>query len=532
MDVLSASDPEEVVAQVRELQVSMLDEEAEALEEMGLSDAEEAKSVLRRVFERLQTLRRSNQALERAQEATGAEDPDELVEQVEALRERADAYDAWENQLAEAGFDRPDHALEALTSMEEQLQELYEEKEATEQTEEETGLRVEGDTFEQLQSLLAREEKLQRGLGVSNPDAVIEMVEGLSEQLNELYQDRDVDTESSGDSIFSPAEPTPAERSLEEEFGVSDPEALSAMMEGLTEQLDVLYSGRERLAELDLEGVDDAVEMVQTMQDQLESMYERREEMSEHGVNGIDQALSMIDSMEEQLSEIYDERQQLANEQGIPDPEAAASRLEELQAELKALVDEKKALREKRNHLQAQLTELQDELGIDDTEAIPELVQSMEAQLQEAYAEREAGTPSPSNGSTGHGESLLPSDTLDLLDEKNDDALNDLPVGLLGLDANGIIRRTNQRALQWPDVTADDSSALIGMNFFQDVAPGANNTLFRGRFNDGVDAGEIDEQFTYTYVSDVAPPTNLSVHLFSRPTQPTYWIVFGVLERY
>lgn len=531
MDLLPASAPDDVVDHVRELQVSVLDDEAETLDDMGLADADEAKTVLRRIFERLQTLRRKNQDLQRAQEAMGVDASRDLVDEIESLQERVRAFEDQKDALDDAGFEQPIHALEALHSMEEQLRELYEEKQATEQTDVDTQLRMEGDTFDQLQALLAREEKLQRELGVSNPDAVVEMVEGLSDQLDELYQDRD--SESATDSIFSPSEASvmSAERMLEEEFGVSDPETLTTMVNDLTEQLDELYSERERLAELGLQGTDDAVEMLENMQRQLETLYERRQELAEREVGDFDHALSLIDSMEDQLNAIYDERHELASQQDLESPDEVAARLEELEAELQTLVEEKEALRKKRDDLQAQLDELRDELGLDDPNAISDLIHSLEDQLQEVYAEREEMTSASLNRSLDEGD-LLNADTLARLDEMDKGALDALTVGLFKLDDEGIVRDANQQALQWPDVLAESLKGIVGKNFFSDVAPGTDNTLFRGRFEEGVASGSMDEPFTYTYVSEAVSPTNLAVHLYSSSHHSSYWIVFAVLEQY
>lgn len=522
MDLLPRSEPEEVVDHVRELQISVLDEEAEVLEDMGLTDAEEAKTVLQRTFERLQKLRRENQALERLQDAAGADSPDEIAATIDALRDRVETLEDQQEVLTEAGFDRPEHVLEAITSMEQQLDELYDEKGATERSAADADLENRGDTFEQLKALMAREEKLQRELGVSSPDAVVEMVEGLTDQLEDVYQDRDA--ESSTNSIFAPApEQSKIANRLEEEFGVSTLDALLTMVNDLEEQLDTLYSDRQQLAEYNLSGADDAIQMLSSMQHQLESFYESKEQMSEHGVSGIDHALSMIESMEAQLSNLYDERHRLA-EQGVENPNEAASRIQELEEKLTALKEEKTTLREKRDRLQAQFDELEEEFGTDDPAAISDLVDSMEAQLEEAYEDRETlAAPLPDN------DPLLPDTPVTQLDDLDDDALDALPAGIIGVDDDGIIRQANANARRWPDVEVETSAALVGTDFFDDVAPAANNAHFRGRFEDGVAAGEMNERFFYTYVCRQGPSTNLVVRLYRHPDHSVNWIVFRVL---
>lgn len=521
MDLLPAAEPEDVVDQVRELQVSVLDEEAEALEDMGLTDAEEARTVLERTFERLQKLRRENQTLRRLQDALDADSPDEVVETIDALRDRVETLEVQQEALAEAGFDRPEHVLEAITSMEQQLDELYGEKAATERSTTGANLEEEGDTFDQLRALMAREERLQRELGVSSPDAVIEMVEGMTDQLEDLYQNRDA--ESAEDSIFAPAsDASQAPTQLEEELGVSDPDALVTMVSDLEKQLSELYADRQQLAELNLNGADDAIKMLSSMQHQLESLYESREQMSEHGVNGIDHALSMIESMEAQLSNLYDERHQLA-QQGVENPDEAADRIQELEEKLSRLKTEKEALREKRDRLQDQFDELEAELGTDDPAAISQLIDSMEAQLDEAYEGRDASVdPVPEDP-------LLPDTAVSDLDDLDTDALDALPAGIIGVDDEGVIRRSNVNVRRWPDVEVNDPATLIGTHFFTDVAPAANSDLFRGRFEEGVAQGEMDERFFYTYVPQEGPPSNLIVRLYRSPDHVINWILFRIV---
>lgn len=446
MDFLPASTPDEVVDRVRSLHIEQLDADTEALADQGM-DPETARARLKRLFERLRTLRRENEVLRALQDLLDADGPDQLVDTVESLREQANIAEKQQSVLREAGFDRPEVAIRAIESMKQQLDELYTEKEATERTDAQDALRSDGDTFDQLQALLAREEKLQRELGVSNPDEVVEMVEGLTDQLEELYVDRDA--EKDPDSLIAPAAASTG-HTLETELGISDPETVAVMLEDLTDQLDALYEDRLRLAEMDLEGADDAVAMLESMQRQLESLYESQKQLSAHGIDNIDHALSAIESMEAQLSELYEAR----DEQVV------------------------------------------------------------------AVAPPEPADEGP----------LLSEDTRRQLPGMDPEALNDLAVGLFRLDDDGVVQWASEQALRWPDVTADAPGALEGAHFFEDVAPAAASALFRGRLVEGMEAGEMDESFIYTYVGAQSTATNLRVHLYSGPDQSAHWIVFRVLE--
>lgn len=105
-------------------------------------------------------------------------------EQLETLYEEKQA-------LSQAGLDNADQAVSMIKSMREQLDDMYSEKQSTERQATDA---VEGDTFEQLQSLLAKQELLERELGVSDPEQVVEMVHNLEEQIVEELDGRDDST--------------------------------------------------------------------------------------------------------------------------------------------------------------------------------------------------------------------------------------------------------------------------------------------------------------------------------------------------
>ena len=522
MDVLPTSDPEEVVTHVRDLQINLLDEQEEAVEEMGIVDAEQTKTALQQIFDRLQALRQENQALEKLQTLVDANSPSAAIDAIEDLRNRVQSLEDQKQVLADAGFERPEHAVQALASMKEQLDELYGEKEATERSVPEADVQVNGDTFDQLKALMAREEKLQRELGVSSPDAVIEIVEGLTDQLEDLYQDRDAD--SSTNSIFAPANESSSQPSkLEDALGTADPDALIQMVNGLTDQLDVLYESRERLAELNLDGVDEAIEMVRSMHRQLDALYEQQDQMSEHGIDGIDHALSIIENMEAQLSELYDERARLV-EEDVEIPNEVRSRLDALEDKLDLLIEEKERLRDKRDEIQTQFDDLESQIGAGNADAVAQVIDDLEHQLESAHET----SPHPDQD-LSPDDPLLPEDTLAQLEDLDDNALDSLPAGLFCVDDQGVIQKANANVLHWPDVEVDRPMALVGSNFFDDVAPATKNALFQGRFEKGVDESEMNEQFFYTYVSQRDETTNLLVHLHRTPDASLNWILFRVV---
>ncbi len=225
-DILGVGAPSQAIARVQELQLDAMQDTADVAA-AGLQ-TDEARRMLSRISERIDALRQH------------AEQRDERLSE---LREQ-------QRTLEEAGIRGVSEALSMIHSMEEQLKELYREKETTSRADEQEQAFASEDTFQQLQRLMAREEKLQRELGVVSSEEVIEMVRGLASQLDEVYQDRDasrtVPPASAGDGSSAA---TQREKKLERELGVSDPADVINMVNGLVKQLEELYEAREKLSQ-------------------------------------------------------------------------------------------------------------------------------------------------------------------------------------------------------------------------------------------------------------------------------------------
>jgi photoactive yellow protein len=67
------------------------------------------------------------------------------------------------------------------------------------------------------------------------------------------------------------------------------------------------------------------------------------------------------------------------------------------------------------------------------------------------------------------------------------------------------------------------SSAAEGRNFFTEIAPCSNNRLFMGRFLQGVEKGELDTSFNYTFTYKMKP-TNVKVCLMHDKLTKSNWI--------
>lgn len=66
-------------------------------------------------------------------------------------------------------------------------------------------------------------------------------------------------------------------------------------------------------------------------------------------------------------------------------------------------------------------------------------------------------------------------------------------------------------------------SAAEGRNFFTEIAPCSNNRLFMGRFMQGVEKGELDTSFNYTFTYKMKP-TNVNVRLVHDKATKSNWI--------
>lgn len=92
----------------------------------------------------------------------------------------------------------------------------------------------------------------------------------------------------------------------------------------------------------------------------------------------------------------------------------------------------------------------------------------------------------------------------------SEEELHEAPFGIIRLSDDGIVEFYNRCESKLSGV---DPSEATGQNFFTQLAPCSNNHLFLGRFRDGIEAGELDERFTYTFTYKMRP-TLVDVRLY------------------
>jgi photoactive yellow protein len=101
---------------------------------------------------------------------------------------------------------------------------------------------------------------------------------------------------------------------------------------------------------------------------------------------------------------------------------------------------------------------------------------------------------------------------LDALDHLTVEQIDELPFGVIQTNDLGLVQVYNRAESRIAGVEARDA---FGKNFFTSIAACTNNKLFRGTFNKGVDEGEMNLVFFYTFTYRMAP-TEVKVQFFKR----------------
>ncbi len=112
------------------------------------------------------------------------------------------------------------------------------------------------------------------------------------------------------------------------------------------------------------------------------------------------------------------------------------------------------------------------------------------------------------------------SDVENVLSKMNDAQLNNLAFGAIELDATGKILKYN--AVEGA-ITGRDPKAVIGKSFFTEVAPCTNRPEFKGVFDAGVRANNLNTLFEYVFDHQMKP-TKVKIHMKRAISGNTYWV--------
>jgi len=467
-----ARELESLVRSMEEQLQSLVAEKQSILQKTGLKTADSISAMIESMEEQLVDL------YEEREKNAGARDRLQAIDDVLGISTRAEAEelanlarsmeqqldDLYEDkqELEALGLNSVEDAVNMVTSMENQLVELYEDKESVQDLES-LAAGPEQDTFQQLEALYAEQEKLKRELGVASADEIIEMVEGLSTQLDELYGDRDAERTDEVDLLLPEDYDTESLSAGDVEAADEAPSAPSGandlIIASMREQLEALYVEKETLLERGMSDAHEAVDRIDTLQDQIRSLqrqmteYEQRLERlrSETGASSI--------------TEVIDTVQSVAAPKETPDTDAPSPSAGDAQDTERLLID-----------------------------AAPQFVDD---------------------------------DTLNRLEEMDTSELDDLDVGAIRLTDDGQIEYVNEAGRMLPGLEeSSDRTTIHGQNFFLEVAPSTNNNLFYGRFQQGVDRGAMDARFPYTFIKPGQGPSVLQVHLHRKHDRAVNWLLF------
>ena len=120
--------------------------------------------------------------------------------------------------------------------------------------------------------------------------------------------------------------------------------------------------------------------------------------------------------------------------------------------------------------------------------------------------------------------SFVPTTFLDRLPSLTRDVADAQGFGVVQVGDDGAIRLYNRFESQLAGVPAPTAE---GRNFFTQVAPCTNNRLVFGRFKDGVQKGELDAEFNYTFTYKMKP-TNVTLRLYRHAPSATNWVFVGL----
>ncbi len=95
-----------------------------------------------------------------------------------------------------------------------------------------------------------------------------------------------------------------------------------------------------------------------------------------------------------------------------------------------------------------------------------------------------------------------------------------LAFGAIQLDAQGMVLAYNVTESQ---ITGRRREDVMGRNFFRDIAPCCDKPGFRGVFDAGVRAGNLNAIFEYVFDYRMNP-TRVKIHMKSAVADGTYWV--------
>ena len=234
---------------------------------------------------------------------------------------------------------------------------------------------------DRLETLSAEHEPL-RDADLNAREAVA-LIESMEAQLNDLYR-REEDRPNAADRLDA----------IEEVLGIStrrEAEELEALAGQMEAQLTSLYEEKEKLQDLGLSSIEDAVDMIESMEAQLDDLYEDKETLRDTQLGSTE-----TQSTFQQLEALYAERQRLQEALGISDADDIIEMVETLTSQLEDLYTGRDETLAPEERHEAQLwspdaagPDAEEPSDPDAAEADAPAVRSVERQLEALYREKE-----------------------------------------------------------------------------------------------------------------------------------------------
>ena len=98
--------------------------------------------------------------------------------------------------------------------------------------------------------------------------------------------------------------------------------------------------------------------------------------------------------------------------------------------------------------------------------------------------------------------------------------VDQLAFGAVQLDAKGTVLQYNAAEAS---ITGRKREDVIGRNFFAEVAPCTSTPAFKGVFDKGVRAGNLNTMFEYVFDYKMAA-TKVKIHMKKALSGDSYWI--------
>jgi len=107
------------------------------------------------------------------------------------------------------------------------------------------------------------------------------------------------------------------------------------------------------------------------------------------------------------------------------------------------------------------------------------------------------------------------------LSELTEEQLNELAFAAIQLDTEGRVLQYNEAE---GEITGRDPQAMLGKDFFVEVAPCTQNSEFCQRFYEALEQGSINVVFEYVFDYQMTP-TKVKIHMYKRRQEASVWVL-------